>query len=143
MKNRISVFFFVCIVLSLLWGCTKSEPTVSTAPLPPRFNYYVDRISGETYIIVIDPSNRNEKDLRSLAITLRNDTKTFFRSYAMIYDSKKAADMFPNVFELSPTDGAYYDAHCIAMYSKNKSTNHEDFTICLNGLTGKWYQIGF
>ena len=101
--------------------------------------------SGLKTVIVIDPSHRNEKDMRLLGDQLRSSFGKERIAVVIVFDDDKAALMNKDVSQgkLSKQNEAHYDKHMIGTYHRNANTGHHAFQINLEGLDGPSIDIDY
>jgi hypothetical protein len=151
-KKNSSVFLMIFILLCLA-NCekqteTKSATTEKKESQLTKIEYKVCREwkipnGGFGKVIVIDSSKKNENDLRKLGDTLKYDTRNDRNSFIFVFDNAKAAAMQQNAMNLNKTDGAYYDIHFIANYTKNANTGYHQFDIMVDGVNGKTITVKY
>lgn len=98
---------------------------------------------GKGKIIVVDARLTNLFDLKKLGEYLNYKLKDEMNSNVMVFNSKKAAQMYHSVANLNDRDGAFYDKHFLALYHKNISSNINEIQIHENGLSGKSVEVKY
>jgi len=135
---------------------TSSALSIAEPSVPPRLanstpqKQIAYRVVGERPIpnggyareIVIDPSNRNETDLRLLGESLKRDTRKDRNAIVRIFDNMKAAAMTDGMnakamsghaSDLEGDDWDFYEKHMIGCYSRITSSGFHGLSIRLNG----------
>jgi hypothetical protein len=100
---------------------------------------------GYGRIIVIEPTHRNEKDMRMLGDQLRSDTKKDRNAIIFVYDDEKAARMRKAALaeRLNKKDLAHHDKHMIGDYLRNANTSFHCLKILLEGLDGPSLEVKY
>jgi hypothetical protein len=109
----------------------------------PMIGYRMMPAAGLRKVIVIDPSHRNEKDLRVLGGNLREDYASEKFAMVMVFDDAKAAVMVRDVTQLNAADDAYYSKHFVAVYLRNDNSGVHTLTISLQGIDGPQIDVDY
>ena len=167
MKSPVFWIFFVVIMLLFFWvlkGCfsifdssdkdvnsVKNDIETSTAgqlKIPDAVKYEtIDEWNitngGKGKVIVVDNRLTNLVDLKKLGECLNYEAKNDRNSYVVVFNNKKAAQMFHSAADLNDRDGAFYDKHFLAVYNKNINTNLNEIQIHEKGLNGKSTEVKY
>lgn len=167
MKSPLFWIFFAVIMLLLFWGLkgcffggeisdknvnpVKNDIVASNegqlkVPDVVKFdtiNEWDINNDGKGKIIVVDARLTNLFDLKKLGEYLNYKLKDEMNSNVMVFNSKKAAQMYHSVANLNDRDGAFYDKHFLALYHKNISSNINEIQIHENGLSGKSVEVKY
>lgn len=100
---------------------------------------------GYSRVIVVAPTHRNERDMRTLGDKLRADTAKDRHAFVFIFDDEKAARMRKDAIDekLSEKDLAYFDKHSIGTYNRNINTGNHSLDIHVDGLDGNVIQVNY
>lgn len=132
-------------------GAQKKEAATPTATKPREIEKkkeityeVVERWSipngGEGKRILISPDYLNEADMITLGEKLKSDTQKDRNAFIWIFTDKRALEMFEKVFAdevKDKTDLDFYDKHYVGQYTKNGNTGFHEYTIYLDGFSGK------
>ncbi len=156
MKKLIKVFpitFIALLILSCLFqescGGNNTDTTNSEQlQIPDAVKYEtIDEWNitnaGKGKIILVDVRLTNILDLKKLGERLNYEAKDDRNSYVVVFNNKKAAQMFHSAADLNDQDGTFYDKHFLAVYNKNINTNFNEIQIHENGLNGKFTEVKY
>ena len=94
---------------------------------------------GYGRVVLIDPTYRNEAELKRLGSVLQRDTRDDRNAFVFVFDDARAASLRKNVLSDSASDDEleYYHSHFIGTYFRNANTGHHELTILIDGKTKK------
>ena len=89
-------------------------------------------------LIVVDPNNRNEKDMSVIGNGLKRDMAKERNAFISIYDDMEAVRLrlSPGFASMAEADLAFYYVHYIGEYTKNANTGYHVLEIRLQGMGG-------
>jgi hypothetical protein len=144
-----SVLFIVISVLSSTKtnrdtsSKTKRDTLTEANGKTPAITYQTInewRIPNGGYgrVIVINPSNCNDADMRALGKQLRNETRLDRNAFVVIYDDLRAARLRNAALaeRLSQKELEYHDKHLIGSYMRNASTGFHQLVFGFSGIHG-------
>jgi hypothetical protein len=88
---------------------------------------------GYSRAMAVAPRYRNEASLRQLGNELVDITGNDSFALINVFDSERAAAMFPRALELEGAEADYYDRHHVAIYTRNRHSGKHDLAIMLHG----------
>lgn len=132
-------------------GCEgkSSNPLVEVSPLQAITYRAIDERAipngGYVRVVVIDPKNRNDSDLRALGDLLRKDTASDRNAFVFIYDDQRAANQRKAAMDdrLSKKDLSHHDNHWVGSYTRNANTGLHRLAYGLSGFNGSQTLVNY